>query len=516
MKILFSDKVKDIKLEGDIHDMSRKSKERFTQMDIGLVNAVKEEVMNGMSDNHSEEDQEMIQEMESITREETAVGYESANSFEENSKSGDVINLGEKSMPAFGSLSEKTKIEESNGDDKEQMSTEEFNETRNEVLDSKSEFEKKKELREANKLKRDMRSKLKQLDSENDDKSWELNNVQIVLRDGKPYKYLVSLSCMQLAEWYISKKLIYDFGVQRGSKTNKKGEEVPILFLKHCNDIKTAILDGSIHGGTLSLNLPTDNNTQLFYDEDNMTLSSDVPLTINDGFHRIYASYLWYKEFVKPNSTCKSPETFYFPANIEHISRQASCDLFKEYAVMGKSISKNRISVHNVFDKNYEITQRVAKSSQLRGRIEMISNSIKRSSPCIFTYGTILNGVSEFKVITQGKEEEVGNFIIEFLNELIELFPNLMGHVDSETRAIEKQKSFVLEKMFQNSYFVLASQLQGKDDWKSRLAKLTQNNFLSRSNPMWGFCLREGEKIVNSSKVQKTITEKIIDYVMAN
>jgi len=502
--------MENIGVEGDIQDMAKKKdKDRFAQMDSGVVNAVKEEVF-GMVDNHADEDAEMIQEMEKITREETAVGYESANNFEENSRSGDVINLGDKSMPTFGSLSEKMKNEESGGDDKE----EKFNTEDKEVQNDKDELKRK---REASKLRKQMKDRLDKLNSALD-KSWEFENVQVVLRDGKPYKYTVSLSCMQLAEGYISKTLIYDPSVQRGSRTNKKGEEVPILFLKHCRDIQTSILDGSIHGGNLSLNFPLDSNAKLFYDSENMTLSGDSPLIINDGFHRIYASYLWYKEFIKPNSTCKSPETFYFPTNIENLSKQASCDLFKEYAVMGKSISKNRISVHNVFDKNYEITQRIVKESQLRGRVEMISNSIKKSSPCIFTYGTILNGVSEFNAITttKGKEEEVGNFIIEFFNQLIELFPNLMGNVDQETRAIEKQKSFALEKMFQNSYFVLASQLQGRDDWKSRLAKLTQNNFLSRSNPMWGFCLREGEKIVNSSKVQKTITEKIIDYVMAN
>ena len=459
--------------------------------------------------------------------EETAVGYESLNedsddmvqdvmqetamakaerekTWDNGKRDGEVEGV-EEERPAFGSLSSLNGIV-NEGDT--QIKTEEFNQE----YDEKQEKKKQKEI---NKLKRDMRSKLKQLDNA-EDKSWTLNNVQIVLRDGKPYKYLVSMSCMELAEWYISKKLIYDFGVQRGSSINKKGEEVPILFLKHSRNIQTAILDGSIHGGNLSFNFPTDNDAELFYDDENMTLSGDGPLTINDGFHRIYASYLWYKEFVKQNSTCKSPETFYFPCNIEHISRQASCDLFKEYAVMGKSISKNRISVHDVFSKDYEVAQRIIKESQLRGRVEMISNSIKKSSSNIFTYGTILNGIAEMKIATKSEEKPVGDFLIEFLDNLIELFPLQMGNVDQETRSIEKQKSFVLEKMFQNSYFYLANQLRGREDWKNRLSKLAQNNFLSKSNPKFSFCLREGDKIINSSKIQKDINSLVVDYVMSN
>ena len=368
--------------------------------------------------------------------------------------------------------------------------------------------------KEDNKLKREMRSRLKKMNNA-EDKFWEFENVQVVLRDNRPYKYTVSLSCMQLAQMYISGNLIYDPQVQRGSHTNKKGEEVPILFLKHCRNIQSSILDGSIHGGNLSLNFPTDNNAELFYDNENMTLSGEGPITINDGMHRIYSCVLWYKDFLKPNSTCKSPESFYFPVNIEHISKLESEDLFREYAVMGKSISKNRVSVHNVFDKNYEIAQRVMNESQLKGKVEMISNSIKKSSPYILTYGTILGGVAEFKIATKKEESITGDFIIKFWDHLIELFPRLMGNVDSETRAIEKQNSFALEKMFMNSYFILGSQLQGKDDWMIRLERLTQNNFLSRSNPIWSFCLREGEKIVNSSKVQKDITEIMIEKVMA-
>jgi len=368
--------------------------------------------------------------------------------------------------------------------------------------------------KETRKLKRDTRKKLKDLNGD-DDKSWEFENVQVVLRDNKPYKYILSLSCMQLALGYLSKTLVYDPQVQRGSRTNKKGEEVPILFLKHCREIQSSILDGSIHGGNLSLNFPSDNGAELFYDSENMTLSGVGPITINDGMHRIYSCVLWYKEFIKPNSTCKSPESFYFPTNIEHISKLESEDLFREYAVMGKTISKNRVSVHNVFSKDYEIAQRILKESQLRGRVEMISNSIKRNSPCIMTYGTILNGIGEMKITTKGDGELAGDFLVEFLDNLIELFPKLMGNVDPVDRAIEKQKSFVLEKMFQNSYFSIASQLRGRDDWKSKLSKLAQNNYLSKSNPEFSFCLRQGEKIINSSKIQKDITSLILDYVMA-
>jgi len=518
-----SGNMENMKMEGDM-DMGRKGKDKFQQVDIGLVNAVKEEVLNTMTETAAgfESLDEIIGDEDMVQQHETELVKEIDTEVDDEKLKQQMRELNMRNMPSLSNL---TKMKDENegkessgegvGSDKEQMVKDQLNETRNELDIKREEDKKKRELKEINKLKRDMRSKLKQLDDV-EDKSWKLNNVQIVLRDNKPYKYLVSMSCMQLAEWYVSKKLIYDPNVQRGSSINKKGEEVPILFLKHCREILSAILDGSIHGGNLSLNFPSDNNTEIFYNDEEMTLSADGPLTINDGFHRIYASYLWYKEFVKPNSTCKSPETFYFPVNIENLSKQASCDLFKEYAVMGKSISKNRISVHDVFSKDYDIAQRILKESQLRGRVEMISNSIKKTSSNIFTYGTILNGISEMKIATKGEEKPVGDFLIEFLDYMIELFPTLMGNVEPEFRALEKQKSFVLEKMFQNSYFVLASKLYGRDDWKDKLGKLTLGNFLSRSNTQFSFCLRDEDKIINSSKIQKDITRIICERVLTS
>ena len=143
-----SGNMEDVRTEGDI-DMARKSKDkdRFNQMDIGVVNAVKEEVMNGMTiDNHAEEDQEMIQQMENLTREETAVGYESVDKWEEQGRSGEVINLDENVVerPPFGSLSslsgqEKEEIDFSGEDETE--------EEKNEAQRKKDELAKKRELR---------------------------------------------------------------------------------------------------------------------------------------------------------------------------------------------------------------------------------------------------------------------------------------------------------------------------------------------------------------------------------
>ena len=154
-------------------------------------------------------------------------------------------------------------------------------------------------------------------------------------------------------------------------------------------------------------------------------------------------------------------------------------------------------------------------NSFLRGRIELVSNSLKKTSNCVMTFNTLSKGCSMMSLETPSQVEEAGNFLCSYWDEIVELFPKIYGNVTPEVRYEERTKTtFVGEVMFINSLFSLAKEIQGMDDWKDRLKRLKQDNFLGRDNTIWRFCLREGSKLINSSKVQKDITNLIIDKVM--
>ncbi|HBY21250.1 MAG TPA: hypothetical protein DEG71_09655 [Clostridiales bacterium] len=144
----------------------------------------------------------------------------------------------------------------------------------------------------------------------------------------------------------------------------------------------------------------------------------------------------------------------------------------------------------------------------------MVSNSLKKTSNCVMTFNTLSKGCSMMSPETPSQVEEAGNFLCSYWNEIVELFPKIFGNVTPEIRQEERTKIFIGEVMFINSLFSLAKEIQGMDDWKERLKRLAQDNFLNRDNPIWRFCLREGSKLINSSKVQKDITNLIIDKVM--
>jgi len=514
MIIRITDKSENINMKGANIDMGRKSKdwnkERFSQMDIDVVNQVKEEVM-GMVDNHVEEDKEMIQEMEKITREETAVGYESANSFEENSRSGEVINLGEKSMPSFGSLSEKMKNEESGGDDKEGK----FNTEDKEVQNDKDELKRK---REASKLRKQMKDRLDKLNSALD-KSWEFANCQIVLRDNMPYKYTVSLSCMQLAEMYIAGQIFYKSSEQRGEKHTKSKGDIPLINIKHTKDILNAIMSSSsVDGGCIYLNYAKEYNDELIFDtENNSSLSGSFPLSVNDGAHRLEAMKMWYYAYTKSKDpfTIKNPNDFYFPVIIQNLDNESCRNIFVELNSFGLPISKTRIAFHDVFNPKNVIAQKVMDNC-FRGKIEVISNSLKKTSPSVMTFGTLLKGCSLFSPATKSETTEVSTYLCEYWNEIIELFPKIYGNVSVETKQIEKMNTFIGEVMFIHALFGLAVELQSVEDWKEKLKKLKEpSNFLSRDNDLWIRNITRNEgKLINTSKTQDFVKDQLLAKVM--
>ena len=203
------------------------------------------------------------------------------------------------------------------------------------------------------------------------------------------------------------------------------------------------------------------------------------------------------------------------PVVIFNLSHSESENLFVEANSKGKTVSRTRLAFHDVFNENRKIVNIVANQSLLKGKIELVSGTISKSSNKIITYKTLLDNVSQFKALNPKDAEEIGLYLVEFWNELIiNIFPEAMGNVDIATKMEQKKQTFILENMFISGFFALANRLRNEENWKDKLKKLADKNFLSRSNPMWNFCLREGSKLVNSSKVQKDIAEKIVNYVM--
>ena len=474
------DKVGNIETEGDMQDMVRKGnkdkdRERFNQMDMNVVNHVKEDILNGMSETGAgfESLDEIINEDEKWEEDRSDKIIEVdkidkvVESDEELKKKMRERNMGNANMPVFGSLSNKVKTG-------------------------------------------------KESNNKEDGYFWSIPNCQPVYRNGSIYKWITTLNCYQLNEMYSGKtpSVIYDPSVQRGSRTTAKGEEKPLIYTANVKTILSKMLDGSMDAGQVLLNYAKEYPEALHFNEDDNTLSGQHALTICDAAHRLESMKIWVKRFKKDALSIKDPREFYIPVVIFNLSHSESENLFVEANSKGKAVSRTRLAFHDVFNENRKIVDIIANQSLLKGKIELISGTISKSSNKIITYKTLLDNVAQFKALNPKEAEEIGLYLVKFWNELISnIFPEAMGNIDADAKSEQRKQNFILENMFMSGYFALANRLRKEDDWKDRLTKLADKNFLSRSNPIWNFCLRDGSKLVNSSKVQKDISNLIINHV---
>ena len=469
-------------MEGE-EDMGRKSRDRLAQTNTNVVNQVKEEAINTMTQEFSK------------TMSETSAGFESLD---------EIIDEDEKwEEDRSDKIIEVDKIIESDEELKKKMRERNMENANIPVFGSLS-----------NKVKTGKESNNKE-----DGYFWSIPNCQPVYRNGSIYKWITTLNCYQLNEMYSGKtpSVIYDPSVQRGSRTTAKGEEKPLIYTANVKTILSKMLDGSMDAGQVLLNYAKEYPEALHFNEDDNTLSGQHALTICDAAHRLESMKIWVKRFKKDALSIKDPREFYIPVVIFNLSHSESENLFVEANSKGKAVSRTRLAFHDVFNENRKIVDIIANQSLLKGKIELVSGTISKSSNKIITYKTLLDNVAQFKALNPKEAEEIGLYLVKFWDELISnIFPEAMGNIDIEAKSEQRKQNFILENMFISGFFALANRLRKENDWENRLTKLSDKKFLSRSNPIWNFCLREGSKLVNSSKVQKDIATLIINHVMEN
>jgi len=522
--------MENIDVEGDIQDIARKGKDkdRFNQMDMNVVNQVKEEVLNGMTETQSqvaagfESLDEIVGDEDMVQQHETELIKEMDTEVDDEKLKQQMRELNMRNMPSLSNLTRMKDEGERNesggervGSDKEHIPKDELNEEDSEKQRKKDELAKK---REANKLKKQMKERLEKLNSA-EDKSFEFDNVLVTMRDGVPKKFHLSLSVTQLAELYLSGRIFYKSSEQRGEKHTKSKGDVPLINVKHTKDILNALLSSSsVNGGCIYLNYSKENEDELFFDSQNNTLSGNSPLSVIDGAHRLESMVLWYRAFskLKDISTMKNPNDFYFPVTIEMLSNMDAKNVFVELNSFSLPISKTRIAFHDVYNLSNVIAQKVMNESSLRSKIEVISNSLRKSSSNVMTFSSLSKGCSLFSPDTKNQANEIGSYLCDFWDTIIELFPKIYGNVTPEVKQIEKLNTYIGEVMFIHALFGISVELQFVSDWKDKLKKLTQpSSFLSRDNDLWIRNITRNEgKLINTSKTQDFVKDQLLAKVL--
>ena len=532
--------MENIVTEGD-NDMGRKSnKDRFNQMDVDVVNQVKEEVLGMVNETSSqvavgyqeamdENDEDMVQkEMELVKEMENendkiwdkgsrdgVVGDSVGD--DENEKSvmsdeelkqkmrernmGNVGGSGDK--PVFGSLSNKAKMEDSGGQAKE----EESNEENSEKQRKKDELAKK---REANKLKKELKlmdSKLKE------STNWSFSPVIPCYRQGEITKYNCVISAYDLATmWEHSIKYINS--IQRGSKLTSSGQEKDNFSPKHVTEIFQAFTQNKIFGNTIVLNYSLDNDSELVYDPDTSTISGEGYLQAVDCSHRARAALKWKSVWVKHPDQYDDPRQYQFTCEVNNVSDDDARQMFAEYNNYSLKVNPTRTSYLDNTNYPNKIARRIEKESDWKNKIETVSTTIKSSSPNICTFGVLTNAIKRSYKEPQTKLEQknLEDWLIEYIDELVSIFPQFMVNSNLEARNNLKKLYFTIEPLSIGAMIALSAVLKDDPDWKIKLGKLTQDDFFLRTASRWRPVLKEGGKIINGTSSVKYFNETVINW----
>lgn len=345
------------------------------------------------------------------------------------------------------------------------------------------------------------------------DKELILKNCYPIYRNGIIHKWMTTLNSKQISNLYQTNQIFYDFDVQRGFRTTKKGELKPMIVTSHYNAILKKMMSSEIAGGALTLCYYKEYGDNLEYNETEHTIKIKHKLAIIDGAHRVFSCIKMVK-LNKKDTTNPDPEKFEYPIFLEQLSKQQAMALFSEYANAGKKIGKVRTEALNVFDDAHNIAEEIIKSSELHNKVERVASSPKENN--IMLFSTLMNGIRLFKIQTKRDSEQIIKFLSEFWSELIYLYKDKMGNMDYKTRKEIRKQTFLLEPMFLTGMFHVAKTLYEKypNDWIDKLKKLKEDEeFFSRNNKIWLPIQRENGATINISATQKIVIDLMLKQV---
>ena len=453
----------DNKIENMEGDTNMGKKNKGNSNPVIDINAIKDEIFNGMS--------------------EAGAGFENSNAkdnWEEPQKTND------------------------------QMSKEEFNSDYNELQKKNEDDERlKQRLRMQNVPSLSNKTRIE----EEKEKSslWSFSPVIPVYKNGEIIKYICTISAFDLATYFEKSVVKFIPSIQRGSKILPSGKEKDNFSTKHVSEIFKAYTENKIFGNTIVLNYSLDNDIPLVYNPEKNKISGEVYLQMVDCSHRARAASKWKSAWSKHPEQYDDPRQFQFSCEVNNISDNSARQMFAEYNNFSLKVNKTRSSYLDIASDVNKIVRRIMTESDLK--VETVSTSIKSSSPSIVTFGVLTNAIkANYNPQTKLEQKNIENWLILYFDELVSIFPKFMANSNLEERNSLKKQFFTIEPLAFGAYIALSVVLRDDLNWKEKLAKLKQDDFLLRSKPHWRPVLRNEDKVINTTASAKYFNEKCIEW----
>jgi len=281
-------------------------------------------------------------------------------------------------------------------------------------------------------------------------------------------------------------------------------------------DIFKAYTENTINGNTIVLNYSLDNESELVYDPDEQSISGEGYLQGVDFSHRARAAIKWKTAWIKHPDQYEDPRQFQFPCEVNNISDDEARQMFSEYNNYSLKVNTTRVSYLDNTNYANQIARRISTDSDWRSKIETVSTSIKSSSPNICSFGVLTNSIKKsYSPQTKLEQKNIENWLIEYIDQLVSIFPQFMSNPNLEQRNILKKKYFTIEPLAIGAMIALSAVLKDDPNWKIKLAKLAKDDFFLRTADRWKQVLRNEDKVINTSTSQKYFEETMKNWCLS-
>lgn len=342
---------------------------------------------------------------------------------------------------------------------------------------------------------------------------WSFSPVIPVYKNGEIKKYVCTISAYDLATMF-GDSIRFVPSIQRGSKILPSGKEKDNFSTKQVKDIFQAFADNKIFGNTIVLNYSLDNESELEYDPEEGKISGNSYLQAVDCSHRARAASKWKSAWLKNPEQYDDPRQFQFSCEVNNVSDNDARQMFSEYNNFSLKVNKTRSSYLDVASDVNKIVRKIMSESDLK--VETVSTSIKSSSPSIVTFGVLTNAIKKhYQPQTKAEQKQVEEWLIDYFDELVSLFPKFMANANIEERNELKKQYFTIEPLAFGAFVALSKVLKDDQDWKAKIAKLAKDDFFLRTADRFKPILRNENKVINTTTSAKYFDELVINWCMS-
>ncbi|RYI30524.1 hypothetical protein EVU96_08910 [Bacillus infantis] len=325
--------------------------------------------------------------------------------------------------------------------------------------------------------------------------------------------YAVPIS-IQMMDMMLSNQLLhYDPELQREMTvvTERNGgiRYIPTVIKKNVDEIAEHLLSNSLVPTTLVWNAAlgsSDSGDELIFDPKRLTLtiSKGTKLAIVDGMHRHQGA----QKALRMNPDLE----FNFILLVTNYSK-SQAQRYQSQLAEQTPISKNRKTQLKAARYSDGIVTRLMQESDLEDRISQ-GHQIKTSAKQLVSYNVLADSIDSYmEIISKRDANRVGDFLIEFFNELVGAFPEAFISEVNEYR----NKSLINQNNMFIGYIVLANRMLKENIDIRNLEKIISGIDFDKNNDMWSKLgiIDEKGNLADTGKVRKAIVE-FFDHVKIN